>query len=125
MLDAILLGAGVALLVIAAAALPARLLIHELRIALDRERMVRDEALSRIRELEVQVASMHRQGLTVTSEPIEEIVTPPPAPLPKEAAAWLAGFEDPDAREEMRAHVVARLQAQPDRPVHEIIAELL
>jgi len=135
MLSAVLVGAGVALLVIAAALWPTSLLVRtyratEAQLRLEREQLSaaavaeREQLLLRIRELERQVSSMHRQGLVVEGPAVDE--PPPPAlpPLPREALRWLEGVEDPDARLELEQEIRTRLGADPDRPVDEILSTL-
>jgi len=123
MLSAILVGAGVALLVIAAAAWPAALLIRHSDDTIACLRKSIDARLDRIRELEAQVDSLHRQGLAVTSAPVDVPATPAAPALPRQLEAWLEGFEDPDARLEVRAELEKAIAADPQRPVEEILAQ--
>lgn len=135
MLSAILVGTGVAVLVIAAAAWPVAVALKTLGTTIDelrtertafRQTLVTDRAahLLRIRELEAQVDSLHRQGLPVTSDPVDEEPPPPIPPLPRAAERWLEGVEDPEAREEMRYELRQRIAADPDRPLEDVLESL-
>ena len=78
----------------------------------------RDAANARamVRELMELVDSIYRKSLDVPT--VEPVTEPSPDPmLPTELAEFVAGFEEPEDREEMGSYMMARIQAGHDAEV--------
>lgn len=69
---------------------------------------------TRIAELERQVDSLHAQGLAIHTPDTNHTEPQAQIELPQELAEFIAGFEDPDDREEYHEYVMARLQRGAD-----------